>query len=72
MTYKIRSVNPQGQICIGREYQGLQAQVLKGQDGSLVIKFGKFVLDNSDVEVQRKIAKRIIYKRRDVLKRLAE
>jgi hypothetical protein len=43
---EIRTVNVHGQICIGREFAKQQVQVLKQEDGTLLIKRGQFVPDN--------------------------
>lgn len=41
---KVVSVN--GQLSIGKEYAGQQVQILKQDDGTLLIKKGKFIPDN--------------------------
>lgn len=45
-TDTIKQVGANGQISLGKEYAGKQVQVSKLNDGSLIIKTGKFIPDN--------------------------
>lgn len=45
-TDTIKQVGANGQISLGKEYAGKQVQVSKLDDGSLIIKTGKFIPDN--------------------------
>ena len=45
-TNTIKQVGANGQIALGKEYAGKQVQVSKLEDGSLIIKTGKFIPDN--------------------------
>lgn len=45
-TSTIKQVGANGQIALGKEYAGQQVQVSKLDDGSLIIKKGRFVPDN--------------------------
>jgi len=45
-TDTIKQVGTNGQISLGKEYAGKQVQVSKLDDGSLIIKTGKFIPDN--------------------------
>lgn len=45
-TEMIKQVGVNGQICLGKEYAGKQIQISKLDDGSLIIKTGKFIPDN--------------------------
>lgn len=42
----IKIVSTNGQISLGKEYAGKQVQVSKLEDGTLIIKTGKFIPDN--------------------------
>lgn len=42
----IKIVSTNGQISLGKEYAGKQVQVSKLDDGTLIIKTGKFIPDN--------------------------
>ncbi len=42
----IRQVGINGQVSIGKEYAGKQIQISKLDDGTLIIKPGKFIPDN--------------------------
>ena len=42
----IKQVGINGQISLGKEYAGKQIQISKFDDGTLIIKPGKFVPDN--------------------------
>lgn len=45
-TNTIKQVGANGQISIGKEYAGLQVQVIKQDDDTLLIKKGKFIPNN--------------------------
>lgn len=42
----VKIVGVNGQLSIGKEYAGQQVQLLKQNDGTLIIKKGKFIPDN--------------------------
>lgn len=42
----IKVVSSNGQISIGKEYAGSQIQLIKQEDGTLLIKKGRFIPDN--------------------------
>ena len=42
----IKFVSPNGQISIGKEYAGTQIQLIKQEDGTILIKKGRFIPDN--------------------------
>jgi hypothetical protein len=42
----IKQVASNGQICIGKEYAGKQVQISKLEDGTLIIKQGRFIPEN--------------------------
>jgi hypothetical protein len=39
----IKQVGANGQVCLGKEYSGKQIQISKLDDGTLIIKTGKFI-----------------------------
>lgn len=45
-TETIKQVGMNGQISLGKEYAGKQIQISKLDDGTLIIKAGKFIPDN--------------------------
>ena len=45
-TNTIKQVGANGQIALGKEYAGKQVQLTRLDDGSLIIKTGKFIPDN--------------------------
>ncbi len=55
----IKQVGVNGQISLGKEYAGKQVQISKLDDGTIVIKPGKFIPDNERwihaIENKRKI-----------------
>ncbi|WP_017442296.1 hypothetical protein [Rickettsia gravesii] len=42
----IKHIGNNGQISLGKKYAGKQIQVLTLSDGTIIIKPGKFILDN--------------------------
>ena len=42
----IKQVGANGQVSLGREYAGVQIQISKMSDGTLLIKPGQFIPDN--------------------------
>lgn len=42
----IKQVGSNGQISLGKEYAGKQVQICQLDDGTLIIKTGKFIPDN--------------------------